>query len=269
MKLSFTTLACPDWTWKQIVENAKLYGYDGIEIRGIEGEMFLPKAVPFLPENIDKTIKILKEKGLEICCLDTSCSFHNADTFDKYINEGKETIDLAQKLGVSYIRIFGNEISDLTKKEEIINRVAKALGMLGDYADNKNVKVLLETHGDFANSNNILGVFVKVKSDNVGILWDINHPYKAFEEPIKYTFEKLKPYIKHAHLKDSVGPGKNAKLCLVGMGDLPITEAIELLKQAKFNGWVSLEWEKGWHLDLEEPEIALPSYIKYMKELIK
>ena len=269
MKLSFTTLSCPDWTWNQVVDNAKKFGYDGIEIRGIEGEMFLPKARPFLPQNIDKTLKVLKEKGLEICCLDTSCSFHNPDTFEEYISEGKETIELAEKLGTPYIRVFGNEISDLAKKEEIINRVAKALGILGDYAENKNVKVLLETHGDFADTNNTLAVIQKVNCANVGILWDINHPYKAFGEPIKVTFEKLKPYIKHTHLKDSIGSGKDAKLCLVGNGDLPILEAIKLLKESNFDGWTSLEWEKKWHPYLEEPEIALPSYIEYMKKNIK
>ena len=39
MKLSFTTLGCPDWTLQQIVENAAQMGYDGIDFRGLQQEI--------------------------------------------------------------------------------------------------------------------------------------------------------------------------------------------------------------------------------------
>jgi hypothetical protein len=57
MKISFTTLACPDWPWQKIVDQASRLGYDGIEIRGIEGELLVTKCRPFLPENRGATLK--------------------------------------------------------------------------------------------------------------------------------------------------------------------------------------------------------------------
>lgn len=48
MKIAFTTLSCPNWSWEHILNETTRLKYDGIEIRGIEGEMFLPKARPFL-----------------------------------------------------------------------------------------------------------------------------------------------------------------------------------------------------------------------------
>ncbi len=36
--LAFTTLACPDWSWEQTVQKAVEYGYQGLELRGVEGE---------------------------------------------------------------------------------------------------------------------------------------------------------------------------------------------------------------------------------------
>jgi hypothetical protein len=30
--LAFTTLACPDWTWDQIVRRATEYGYQDVEV---------------------------------------------------------------------------------------------------------------------------------------------------------------------------------------------------------------------------------------------
>lgn len=43
LPISFSTLGCPDWTWKQILAQADGLGYGGIEIRGLEGEMDLTK----------------------------------------------------------------------------------------------------------------------------------------------------------------------------------------------------------------------------------
>ena len=33
MKFSFSTLACPDYTWADIYSRAKDLGFDGIEVR--------------------------------------------------------------------------------------------------------------------------------------------------------------------------------------------------------------------------------------------
>ena len=33
MKLAFSTLACPNWSWDLILDNAVRFGFDGIEIR--------------------------------------------------------------------------------------------------------------------------------------------------------------------------------------------------------------------------------------------
>jgi len=268
MKISFTTLSCPDWTWEKILEEAVRLGYDGIEIRGIEGEMFLPKARPFLPENVDKTKGDLKRKGLEIICLDTSCNLHDESKVEQVMEEGKATIDLAQKLGVPYIRVFGNNIPDPARKQQTIHWVAKCLDELGEYAEGKNVCVLIETHGDFSASDELSAVLSGTHSPAIGVLWDVNHPYKAFGEPLTLTYERLGKYIRHTHYKDSRGTGPHAALCLVGEGDLPIRESLDILKKHNYDGYLSLEWEKKWHPELEGPEIAIPSFITYIKTLI-
>jgi len=269
MKISFTTLSCPDWSWDRIVNEAQRMGYDGLEIRGIEGEMVLSKAEPFLPENIEKTKRMLSEKGLTICCLDTSCVFHSKEEFDKNIKEGKETIDLAEKLQVPYIRVFGNSVPKGSEKKEIMKQIARGLDELGQYAEGKGVTVLLETHGDFTASDDLLEIFQLLDRKNVGILWDIHHPYKASGESMEETYSKLGQYIKHTHIKDSIGPWPNEKLCLVGKGDLPVKECVEILKKNGYDGWLSLEWEKKWHPEIEDPEIALPSYIQFIRDLLK
>ena len=50
--LAFSTLGCPDWTFEQIVNFAVQHGYKGIEVRGIQREMDLPKCKEFNSEEI-------------------------------------------------------------------------------------------------------------------------------------------------------------------------------------------------------------------------
>ena len=40
MKLAFSTLGCPDFSWNDIYSMAKDLGFDGIEIRGLGNEIF-------------------------------------------------------------------------------------------------------------------------------------------------------------------------------------------------------------------------------------
>jgi len=47
MKLAFSTLGCPDFSWTDIYSMAKDLGYHGIEIRGLGDDIFAVKAQPF------------------------------------------------------------------------------------------------------------------------------------------------------------------------------------------------------------------------------
>ena len=63
-KLSFSTLACPDWSWKQLLEAAREYLYDGVEIRFLAGDTDLLEADVFRPENHERTLTDLHQSGI-------------------------------------------------------------------------------------------------------------------------------------------------------------------------------------------------------------
>ena len=85
MKFSFSTLGCPGWTWDDMLVTAKDLGFDGIEVRGIGNELYVPNAKPFINTNIEKTKERLNKLKLDIPCLTSSCYL-----FDK----SKTPIDL-------------------------------------------------------------------------------------------------------------------------------------------------------------------------------
>ncbi|WP_274653332.1 sugar phosphate isomerase/epimerase family protein [Paenibacillus humicola] len=259
MKIAFQTLACPDWEWAKIVQEARRMGYDGIELRGINGEMYLPKAPPFLEENIAQTMAGLREAGLAICCLDSSCAFHDPQKWEGAVQEGCDYIDLAVKLGVPFVRVFGDALPEREEQAVTLERIAKGLTVLGRYAEGKGVTVLLETHGDIRSVKLIKAIFAQTDSGAVGLLWDFEHPYLHGEEP-EVTFGELSAYIKHTHVKDAKRLPDGKKLCLIGEGDVPVARMIRILRENGYDGWLSLEFEKKWAPYLEEPEVSLPAF---------
>lgn len=268
MKIAFQTLACPDWTWEHIVSEAKRLGYQGIEIRGVEGEMDLTKIRSFLPERIERTKAELKDAGLEICCLDTGCAFHNAERYDKAIVEGKAAIDLAVKLGVPYTRVFGDVIPDHAVREDTISQVVKGLQELGSYAEGTGVMVLLETHGDFNQHGILTEILGQINPETVGILWDFEHPF-MHGESIDDTYSHLSSRIRHTHVKDARIVQGEKQYCLIGDGEVPVRGIVQLMRQSGYTGWLSLEYEKKWFPSLEEPEVSLPAYIQYIKQCME
>src|SRR5215510_8611544 len=107
MKLAFSSVACPGWNLATMVEKAKDFGYQGIELRGLEGEMNLPLA-PQLAANPAKIAKLMRDTGVEIVCLSSSAAFHMRDPKEVAENQAqaREYIELASMLECPFVRVF-------------------------------------------------------------------------------------------------------------------------------------------------------------------
>ena len=99
MKISFSTIATPDFGWVDIYSMAKDLGFDGIEIRGIGADISAVDSPVFSASRIGATIKKLKELRLEIPCLDTGCILKEEENHDLCIKEVTDYMALADKLG--------------------------------------------------------------------------------------------------------------------------------------------------------------------------
>src|SRR5262250_3408291 len=112
MKLSFSTLACPDWTMPEIISIASASGYDGIELRFVEGEDSIWKLPAFRGSGLALTRRSLSNHGLSISCVDTSCRFHFPDVNERsrWLQEGERMADLAAALDAPGIRVFGDTV---------------------------------------------------------------------------------------------------------------------------------------------------------------
>src|SRR5262245_33208208 len=110
--IAFSTLGCPAWEWKTILDQAAQNGFAAIEMRGLAGEMDLPKSPQFIGEKLKESLKDLEALGLKIAGLGASTNMHEPDTAKraKQIDEAKRFIELAHQLHTPYVRVFPNQL---------------------------------------------------------------------------------------------------------------------------------------------------------------
>ena len=128
--------------------------------------------------------------------------------------------------------------------------------------------VVLETHDDWTDSATFARLMAETDHPRVRVLWDLHHPYRTNGELPAVTYPNLAPYTESIHVKDSVPTAHGHTYTLLGEGDVPLKEMLDLLIEGGYDGYAILEWEKRWHPDLAEPEIAFPQYVKKMREWI-
>lgn len=265
ISIAFSTLGCPSWQWKKILDFAQQHGFSGIELRGLEGKLDLPSNPVFAADRIEQTKSEIHAAHLKIACVSSSANLYFEDPTKraKELDDAHRFIDLASTLSAPYVRVFGGKAeSDKSSvpSEETKSRVAAGLRELGAYAGPRHVTVLIESHDHFTASATLKDVLHIADSDHVGLLWDAHHTFATSNEDPEFTVKQLGPWIRHTHLKDSIGSGEDRHYVLTGRGNVPIQRQIEALRSIGYKGFYCFEWEKLWHPDIDDPEIAIADY---------
>lgn len=268
-RLAFTTLGSPGWNFEKTVRLAAKMGFSAIEIRGIGDELRTEKLRCFLPENRDETRALLNTHAVAICGIGTSIMLHDTAAREAHLEEARAALSIADDLGVPYIRVFGNEFPKEQSREITLESVTDSLLRLCDMAaEMGSARVLLEIHGDFNTIESLSGIIARAGDHPAfGILWDIAHSYRAYGNDFMPFYRVIRDHVRHVHIKDCTLSGDAVALCLCGEGGIDIPQMVRQLEADGYTGLYSFEWEKRWHMELEEPEIAYPAYVQYMKAI--
>ncbi len=264
MKIAFSTLGCPDFGWMDIYAMAKDFHFDGIEIRGLGQNILAVTASPFTERQIDKTRAKLLSLRLEIPCLSSGCCLKYPEKRGEVIEEIRQYIDLAVRLGTPFIRVLGDQ--DPAPAGDVDDAyVAGLLRALAAMAAPAGVTLLVETNGVYADTKRLAKLLDAVDSPFVAALWDMHHPYRFMGEAPRDTVANLGGRIRYTHTKDSVMEDGHVRYRMMGEGDLPVYGMLDALKDAGYDGYVSLEWVKRWAPDLTDPGIVFPHFAQYMQ----
>ncbi len=253
MKLCFSTLGCSDYSLESSLHLAQKFNIPSLELRGIGGRLNIVEIPELSPENTDSTLSVFKKFDVAPIVLGSSCRLHDK----KSHADAEAAIEIASRLGIPFVRVFGNSLSP--DPETATRTVIDALSRICPLAAERKVTTLLEVHGDFCNERTLAPIVSAADAlPGFGLIWDIAHTDRDYVDSWHEFYDFAKPYIRHVHIKDLRRSDRT--LTLPGDGDLPIAAIAEQMLKDGYTGAFSLEWEKKWHPELPEIEAALERF---------
>ena len=148
------------------------------------------------------------------------------------------------------------------------------------YAAGLGIRTMVENHGFFCqDSERVEKLVCGVNHPNFGLLIDMGNFLCADEDPAK-AVGRLLPYAFHVHAKDfhvksgmlpdpgsgwfkSRG-GNYLRGAIIGHGEVPVVQCLEIMKHAEYGGVLSIEFE-GMEEPLEGIAIGLTNLRRYIK----
>lgn len=268
MKLSYSTLGCPNWTIGQIVNAAVANKYDAIDFRGYLDTVEIIDSPHFSGEPLREIARNVKDAGLEVSCLSSGVRMTIPDEARAgELDRLRRYAELCGAFGCRMIRIFGGSTAKIA---DPVANAAETLAKAAEIAREYGVAMAVETHDDWTDTAKLRSA-LRAAGDpkGIGLLWDVQHPWYANGEEPESSARNLSGKLYNTHWKDIVRTqdGKY-RLCLVGRGELPVDEILAALRSIGYDGWFTFEWEKRWHPEIEEPEIAIPAFADFIRSRV-
>ena len=265
--ITFSTLACPHWPIETVIAKTKEFGYGGIEWRGGSDGHLQPN-LPAAKKSLVR--QQCSDAGLMSLAVTAYTSFTSSSAEERQANvdELRRYADLAAELGAKYVRTFLGELPEGTKIEDsIYEKISDCLSAASDHARTLEVMIAIEPHDDFVGSSSILPILSRIEHPALRVIWDIGNAFAVDEDPAE-GFELLKDHLAYVQVKDGIKSGSDWQLCPLGKGNVPLSQAFELLLANAYQGAFSVEWEYAWHPELDPPDIALPAALQKVQELL-
>ena len=260
-RLAFSTLAFPGASLATAVALGRDWGYAGVELRLIDGELIDPAMTAADRARVKRTAAAA---SLPIVAVDTSIRL----TDDEPGIELGRFLELASDWESPLVRVFGGGLpdGDPEARRARLESAARVLEASVPRAERLGVAIGVETHDSFSASSVVAELLALVQSGAVGAVWDSHHPHRMGQGPAEVWSDlgrrTLLAQVKDAR-RDTTHPD-GWQLVLLGEGEVPVREMLRLLYGGGYDGWISVEWEKRWHPEIEEPEVALPQHLSVL-----
>jgi len=165
-------------------------------------------------------------------------------------------IDRAAEMDAPVIRIFAGNVPKGADEEQAVDWAIEGIKQSLPYAAERGVTLALENHGGItATPAQLLKLVKAVDGPNFGVNLDTGNFHGA--DPYAEIAE-LAPYAVNVQVKTEIHrKGASSK------EDADLARLIAILREAKYSGYVVLEYEAA-----EDPLKAIPGHIKTLRSLI-
>jgi sugar phosphate isomerase/epimerase len=284
VRVAFSTLAFPDASLASAVSLGRRFGYTGVELRLIDGDLIDPSMSAADRVRVKRAVTAA---GLPVVAVDSSVRLTSDDPGPQL----RRFLQLASEWESPLVRVFGGTLAAAgpARREQLLV-AAGVLESCAPLGRRLGVAVGVETHDDFSASSAVAELLALADPESVGAVWDSLHPYRMGEQPAD-VYANLGRRILLAQVKDArrSPTGRRSRgvrgsqgdhgvegsqrvraddwqLVLLGEGEVPVRQMLGLLAGGGYRHWISVEWEKRWHPEIAEPEIALPQHLAVLAE---
>jgi sugar phosphate isomerase/epimerase len=260
-KCYFDVLCRGDMSYTAWIASAAALGGEGIE----HYDGFFRS---FAAADVDPVLAAMAETGQVSSMLCFSPDFTHLDPAERLrqVERQRAAIDLTVRLGTRYCRtLSGQRWPGLTRAEGI-ERTVDGLSRSVEYAAQRGVVLCLENHykdgtwqyPEFAQPEDIfLEILGRVDSPHLGVQYDPSNALVGGYDPIRFL-ERVAPRVVTMHASDrylvdgatleelrqsdgTVGYSDKLKHGETGRGMIDYDAVFQILSQAGFAGWISIE----------------------------
>jgi sugar phosphate isomerase/epimerase len=249
-------------------------GFEGIEF--VELENYDKVTDPMVNAKYIK--EHCAEIGLDVIAYTVGASFTDED-FEPQFEKLKSQIDLAKAMGAPVLRHdVCYKLPEGMSWEDAIELMAPRIRRVTEYAASLGIKTCTENHGYIFQSPERVEKLIKaVDHENYGWLCDMGNFLCADADPLT-SVKIAAPYTFYAHAKDFLYKSAEVKRpkgffrtagenhlrgTVLGHGVVPVDKCVKALKEAGYDGWLSIEFE-----GMEENIPALEAGLEYLRSVI-
>ena len=264
--LGFSTIACPDLPWEEILDVGAAAGMKAVEIRLDREDRPFGLPDPELP----KLAAALFSRGLFVSDVGTGLAL--TDYRPGLDEKLTPVFERAAAIGARGVRVFlgYSALRVPDGKSENEEGIIRSVAEIARVAERYPVGLWIETHGTYSRARDVRRVIDAAGGDAISVIWDIFHSYEIGES-VEESDSILGDRTVHVHIKDGVkkrdDPDGAMTYTRVGEGEVPLGRALDLLDRRGYAGVLSLEWENMWRPELRSvfPDLSscLASYRAY------
>ncbi len=249
------------------IHEAKKAGADGVEL------------LDFFYKDVENdraaALNALEETGLPCPIFSVAQNFAKIDPAEREVQLKKITfgVDEAGHYGAKVVRVFAGDVAEGITFDQARAWIVEGLAKASEYAHERGVKLALENHGTLAGrGDQVRGIIDDVRAmsgnDALGANPDTGN-FLLVNQPSHEAIKQVAPVANMVHFKDFAPAPTNregwAYTALngdrflgtaVGEGMVELAQCIQELKDAGFDGWLSVEYEGE-----EDPMTAVPRSI--------
>lgn len=278
MRLAFSSNAYLNFSFAEACRRVKQAGYAGIEIMAD-----VPHAWPayLLPEQRRDIKKQIDDNGLQISNVNAFMMNAINDHRQKYwhpswiepylpyrqvrIDHTRRALDLAKELGAPCITTEpGGPLESGQSWDDALAIFCDSLRPVADHAQAIGIPLLIEPEpGLLLETAAHYERFVQAfPHPGIGLNFDIGHMYCVKDDPA-IAIKQLASQIRHVHLED-IAANRVHQHLVPGQGAIDFKPVIQALRDAKYQGWVTIEL----YPYIENPDLAARKAFEVISPLL-